>query len=96
MNLPIVVVGSSGEQLHGGTLVVAGCAHHGLADALFLVRLDMGELEAQIVAVERDRLVEVGHGDPDVINRDHEWLEGVVHLSEDTAGIPVGRRLLCG
>ncbi len=41
---------------------------HRLADALLLVGLLVHDLHAEGVAVERDRLVEVGHGDADVVD----------------------------
>ena len=43
-------------------------ADHRLADALLLVGLLVDGLHAEGVAVEGDRLVEVGHGDADVVD----------------------------
>ena len=42
--------------------------HHGLADALLLVGLLVLDLHPERVPVQRDRLVEVGHGDADVVD----------------------------
>ena len=41
---------------------------HRLAHALLLVGLLVGHVHAEGVAVEGDRLVEVGHGDADVVD----------------------------
>ena len=41
---------------------------HRLAHALVLVGLLVPHLHAERVGVERDRLVEVGHGDADVVD----------------------------
>ena len=49
-------------------------ADHRLAHALLLVGLLVGHAHAEGVAVERDRLVEVGHGDPDVVDRGEQVL----------------------
>ena len=51
---------------------------HRLAHALLLVGLLVHRLHAEGVAVERDRLVEVGHGDAHVVDgREEVAREGV-------------------
>ena len=55
-----------GEQLDAGSGVADG--HHRLADALLLVGLLVLDLHPEGVLVERDRLVEVGYGDADVVD----------------------------
>ena len=62
------------EQLHAGPGVADG--HHRLAHALLLVGLLVHQPHAVRVAVERDRGVEVGHGDAHVVDGGEEgtWL----------------------
>ena len=55
-----------GEQLDARAGVADG--HHRLAHALLLVGLLVQHRHAEGVAVEGDRLVEVGHGDADVVD----------------------------
>ena len=63
--------GDSGrEQLDVRPAAADG--HHRLADALLLVDLLVRQRHAVGVAVEGDRLVEVAHGDPDVVDGGEE------------------------
>jgi hypothetical protein len=58
--------GERRQQLHARAGRPDG--HHRLAHALLGVLLGVHELHAERVAVERDRGVEVGDGDPDVVD----------------------------
>ena len=62
---------------------------HRLADALLLVGLLVHRLHAEGVAVEGDRLVEVGHGDADVVDGGEE-MRGEGHAAM-LAGAPRAR-----
>ena len=70
-------VAQRSEQLDAG----AGVAHgeHRLADALFLVDLLMDRTQAEGVGVELECVVEVGHGDADVVDGEQQMVghEGV-------------------
>ena len=69
---------------------------HRLADALLLVDLLVEDLHAVGVAVERHRLVEVGHRDADVVDGGEEVLDVVGEVgrrrSWATSCTPAGER----
>src|SRR5690606_16052153 len=66
-----------------------------LAHPLLLVRLLVGDLHPEGVAVERDRLVQVGHRDADVVDAEEEVLgyrQGGGLLAHGHIVVRTGRR----
>ena len=85
-NFAIVESGVSGaSSCRHGAGVADG--EHRLADALALVGLLVHDLEAEVVAVEGDRLVEVGHGDADMVDRGDQLRQGTWTLIVRGRGI---------
>ena len=73
-------------------VVAVADGEHRLADALLLVGLLVHRLHAEGLGVEGDRLVQVGDGDADVVDRG-EQLAGQAGLRRWSRGHPAARRL---
>ncbi len=60
------------------TRIVSADGQHGLGDPLLGVHLPVHDAQAERVGVERDRRVQVGHGDPHVVDpHDADVRQGV-------------------
>src|SRR3546814_5236092 len=70
---------------------------HGLADALLLVDLLVGDLHAEGVAIEGDRLVQVRDGDADVVDADEQVLgdRSEEHTSELQSLMRISYAVFC-